>query len=74
MAQGQIEVVPEEAAVLRETAARVLAGQSLASIVVDFNERGVPSAHGKKQRPGSLGMVLRPGRIVKPVPVENVVS
>ena len=63
VAQGQIEVVPEEADVLREAAARVLAGQSLASIVVDFNERGIPSAHGKKWRPGSLGMVLRSGRI-----------
>ena len=63
VAQGQIEVVPEEASVIRESAARVLGGQSLASIVVDLNERGVPSAHGKKWRPGSLGMVLRSGRI-----------
>jgi site-specific DNA recombinase len=63
VAQGQIEVVQEEAAVLREAAARVLAGQSLASIVIDLNERGLPSAHGKKWRPGSLGMVLRSGRI-----------
>jgi DNA invertase Pin-like site-specific DNA recombinase len=63
MAQGRIEVVPEEAAVVREAAARVLGGQSLASIVVDFNERGIPSAHGKKWRPGSLGMILRSGRI-----------
>lgn len=56
VAQGQIEVVPEEADVLREAAERVLAGQSLASIVVDFNERGIPSAHGTKWRPGSLGI------------------
>ena len=48
---------------LREAAARVLGGQSLASIVVDLNERDIPSAHGKKWRPGSLGMVLRSGRI-----------
>lgn len=27
-------------------------------IVVDFNKRGIPSAQGKKWRPGSLGMVL----------------
>jgi hypothetical protein len=61
VAQGRIEVVPEEASVLREAASRVLAGQSLASIVVDLNERGIPSAHGKKRRPGSLGMILRSG-------------
>ncbi|MFZ1491662.1 MAG: recombinase family protein [Ilumatobacteraceae bacterium] len=48
---------------IREAAARVLGGQSLTSIVVDFNKRGIPSAHGKKWRPGSLGMVLRSGRI-----------
>lgn len=63
VAQGQIEIVPVEAEVVREAAARVLAGQSLASIVVDFNERCIPSAHGKKWRPGSLGMILRSGRI-----------
>jgi DNA invertase Pin-like site-specific DNA recombinase len=34
VAQGQIEVVPEEASVVQEAAWRVLAGQSLASIVV----------------------------------------
>ncbi len=63
MAQGQIEVAPEEASVVREAVARVLAGQSLASIVVDLNERSIPSAHGKKWRPGSLGIILRSGRI-----------
>jgi len=63
VAQGQIEIVPEEAEVIREATTRVLGGQSLASIVVDFNERGISSAHGKKWRPGSLGMILRSGRI-----------
>ena len=63
VAQGQIEVVPEEADVLREAAARVLGGQSLASIVVDLNERRIPSALGKKWRPGSLSMILKSGRI-----------
>jgi hypothetical protein len=63
VAQGRIEIVPEEAAVVPEAAARVLGGQSLASIVGDFNERGIPSALGKKWRPGSLGTILRSGRI-----------
>lgn len=63
VAQGQIEVVPEEADVLREAAQRVLGGQSLASIVIDLNERGIPSALGKKWRPGSLSMILKSGRI-----------
>jgi len=63
VAQGRIEVVPEEVDVLREAAERVLGGQSLASIVVDLNERGIPSAHGKKWRPGSLSMILKSGPI-----------
>ncbi len=73
VAQGRIEVVQEEADVIREAAARVLAGQSLASIVVDFNERGIPSANGKKWRPGSLAMVLRSGRITAPRESKGVV-
>jgi site-specific DNA recombinase len=63
VARGQLEVVPDEAAVVREAAACVLRGESIASIVVDLNERGVPSALGRKWRPGSLSMVLKSGRI-----------
>jgi DNA invertase Pin-like site-specific DNA recombinase len=63
VARGRIEVIPEEAAVLREAAERVLRGESFASIVIGLNERGIPSALGRKWRPGSLSMVLKSGRI-----------
>jgi site-specific DNA recombinase len=60
---GELVVVPEEAEAIREAAHRVLRGSTLTSIVVDFNERGVPSASGAKWRPSSLSKVLRSGRI-----------
>lgn len=63
VAQGRIVVVTDEADVIREAVARVLGGQSLASIVDDFNQRGMPSATGKEWRHGPLGMILRSGRI-----------
>ncbi len=63
MARGRIEVVPEEADVIREAAARVLAGQSLAAIVVDVNERGIPSA---VIRPDLRIMLSEPGRHFSP--------
>jgi len=63
VARGRIEVVPEEAAVLREAAERVLRGESFASIVIGLNQRGIPSALDRKWRPGSLSMVLKSGRI-----------
>ena len=63
VARGRIEVVPEEAAVLREAAERVLRGESFASIVIGLNQRGIPSALDRKWRPGSLSVVLKSGRI-----------
>ena len=63
VARGRIEIVPAEATVLRDAAERVLRGESIASIVVGLNERGIPSALGRKWRPGSLSMVLKSGRI-----------
>jgi hypothetical protein len=39
-----VEIVAEEADVIRESAASILAGASLRSVVIDLNRRGVPSA------------------------------
>ncbi|MEZ5342683.1 MAG: hypothetical protein R2706_14920 [Acidimicrobiales bacterium] len=39
--QGQIEVVPEEADVLQGPPPRCWVGSPFASIVVDFNRRGI---------------------------------
>ncbi len=52
-----------EAEILREAASRVLAGDSMNSIVTDFNRRGVPTAQGGRWwDPHTLKpMLLRPG-------------
>ncbi|ETA00421.1 hypothetical protein CcI156_19940 [Frankia sp. CcI156] len=50
-------IVPEEAAVIREMAPRALRGETLYSIVQDFNERGVPTLHPGRSRTGGLWSV-----------------
>lgn len=60
--RGEIVVVPAEAALIREAAERILRGASLNSIVVDWNERGIPTVNGGKWRPNSLTKMLRAGR------------
>jgi DNA invertase Pin-like site-specific DNA recombinase len=57
-ADHTLVVVPEEAAILRDAARRVLAGESVRSIVRDLNERGVPTVRGKRWSTGSLGGIL----------------
>jgi site-specific DNA recombinase len=54
---------PEEAAVIRECARRVLAGDSLRSICIDLNERGTASASGKQWSPQTLRRMLMSARI-----------
>lgn len=44
--QDRVTVVEEEAALLREAARRVLAGESMTSIVRDWNDRGVSPPQG----------------------------
>jgi DNA invertase Pin-like site-specific DNA recombinase len=54
----------DEAAVIREAAGRILAGDSLRSICLDFDERGVPTPTvGKPWAPFSLRRILKSGRI-----------
>lgn len=50
-------VVPEEAAVIREAADRVLRGDSVYSVAQDLNERGVPTLHAKRSKNGGLWSV-----------------
>lgn len=45
---GRIELIPEEAAVLREAYRRFIAGESYYAIAEDFNSRGIPSARDKE--------------------------
>jgi site-specific DNA recombinase len=46
LTQGHREIVPEEAEIIREIAARIIAGDSLRSIQRDLIDRGVPTITG----------------------------
>ena len=59
----RLHVIPEEAAVIREAATRVLAGESLRSVCSDLNERGFATSVGKPWTIGSLSRVLRSARV-----------
>jgi site-specific DNA recombinase len=58
MGDGRLEVVPEEAAVIRGAAERVLAGQTLYTVCADLNARGVPGRKGGGWRTPTLKKVL----------------
>lgn len=66
----KMHVVPEEASLIREAAERILAGESLHSIVVDWNARGVrtpgraSAPEGRKWEVSSLRRMLLAPRIV----------
>jgi len=63
--KGRKEVVEEEAALIREATQRVLAGEQVASIVSDWNRRGVPTAEGAAQWwHAGLMQILRNPRLV----------
>ena len=58
------ELVPEEAEVIRQAAKRLLSGDSLRSIALDLNERGVPTATGGGPwRAQTLRILLRQPRL-----------
>ncbi|RDI74486.1 Resolvase [Gaiella occulta] len=54
---------PAEAAVIRECAARALAGDSLRSICIDLNDREVGTVQGKRWSPQTLRRMLMSARI-----------
>lgn len=55
------EVVPEEARLIRSAAERVLAGDSLRSIALDWNRQGVVSSTGRPWSAQALrGLLLQP--------------
>jgi site-specific DNA recombinase len=56
-------IVPEEAAVIRNLARRVLAGDSLLSLCRDLTDRGVPTVKGGRWTVQVLRNVLMSGRI-----------
>lgn len=57
------ELVPEEAALIREAAARVLAAESLRSIVLDWRARGIPTSTGGQWLTTSLRTLLLQPRL-----------
>jgi site-specific DNA recombinase len=61
--RDRVTVVEEEAAVIRECAARVLAGESLASVVRDLNARGVATSTGGTWHSTTLRYLLASARI-----------
>jgi site-specific DNA recombinase len=56
-------VRPEEAEMIRDCARRALAGDSLRSICLDLNERGIASAGGKRWSSQTLRRMLMSARI-----------
>jgi DNA invertase Pin-like site-specific DNA recombinase len=56
-------VRPTEAAIVRECATRFLAGESLRSITIDLNRRGVTTAGGGEWAPQTLRRMLASARI-----------
>lgn len=56
-----LDVVPEEAKVIREAAEHLIHGVPLGRIVRDFNTQGVPTVSGKQWAPGTLrDLLMRP--------------
>jgi site-specific DNA recombinase len=49
---------PDEAAIVREMARRILAGESLASLCRELNGRGIPTAVGGRWNPTTLRRIL----------------
>ena len=59
----RVTVRPGEAAVVREIAVRVLAGDSLRSVCVDLGSRGVRTSQGNEWGPSGLKQLLMSARI-----------
>jgi site-specific DNA recombinase len=59
----KVTVRPAEAAIVKESAKRLLAGEPVRSIARDLNERSVPSATGGQWSPQSLRRMLAAPRI-----------
>jgi len=59
----RITVNPTEAAIVREMAKRVLAGDSLRSVAVDLNSRGVRTSQGNEWQSAGIKRVLMSARI-----------
>lgn len=61
--RGGAAIVPKEAAVLREAARRLLSGESLRSISMDYNRRRIPTLRGSKWQGSTLRTMLAHPRL-----------
>lgn len=59
----KVTVIPAEAALVKDAVARVLAGESLASIAADWNDRKVTTRQGGRWRGADLGRMLKNPRL-----------
>lgn len=57
------ELEPDEVEIVRECARRVLAGDSMHSVVIDLNSRGILTSTGRPWTKQALRSMLRGGRI-----------
>ena len=62
-ATDRVTIVEAEAAIVREAAERVLAGESLNSVARDFESRSVVTSAGNRWQARTLGQLLRNARI-----------
>lgn len=62
-AKDGVTVLDAEAEILREVAARLLAGEPLAVVTADLNARGITTAQGRPWRPTGLKSVVTSGRV-----------
>jgi site-specific DNA recombinase len=66
------KVVEEEACAIREAASRVLAGETLSSIVQEWNRRGLVTAKGGPWRVNSLsGLLVHPRLVAFPPIIDS---
>ena len=63
-ADGRYEIVPSEAAVVREVFARVAAGEPFVRIFEDLNARGIPTKLGRRWNRSSFSKMLSNDRYV----------
>lgn len=62
LGDGRLEVVAEEAKVIKDAAERVFVGQRIHAICAELNQAGVPTAKGGEWRPATLHRILtQPG-------------
>jgi len=72
-----VTVREDEAAIIRDHARRLLAGETQDSLITELNERGVPSVRGAKwgyttfrqimTRPRNIGLIVHNGEAIGPI-------